>query len=117
MAFVTSLDSISVSKMVAEILSYPDWCVMLKEEMEPLNANGTWNIMPLPADKKAISCKWVFIVKTNPDGYVARLKAHLVAKKYDLLYIGWIILKRSPSQLFHPLPFHPFISPFLCSPC
>ena len=36
--------------------------------------------MPLPTRKKAIGCRWVFAVKFNLDGSVARLKAHLVAK-------------------------------------
>ena len=36
--------------------------------------------MHLPAGKKAISCRWVFTMKINLDGSIARLKAHLVAK-------------------------------------
>ena len=36
--------------------------------------------MPLPTRKKVISCYWVFVVKFNPDGLVARLKVRLVAK-------------------------------------
>ena len=38
--------------------------------------------MPLPTEKKAISCCWVFVVKFNPDGPVVRLKARFVAKCY-----------------------------------
>ena len=38
--------------------------------------------MPLPIGKKAISCRRVFAVKFNPDGFVARLKACLVTKGY-----------------------------------
>ncbi|KAA0062809.1 Cysteine-rich RLK (RECEPTOR-like protein kinase) 8 [Cucumis melo var. makuwa] len=36
--------------------------------------------------KKAIGCKWVFSLKVNPDGTVARLKARLVAKGYTQTY-------------------------------
>ena len=39
--------------------------------------------MPLSIGKKAIGCRWVFAVKFNLDGSVARLKARLVAKGYD----------------------------------
>ena len=42
--------------------------------------------MPLPTDKKAISCRWVFAIKFNPDGSVTRLKARLVAKGYAQTY-------------------------------
>ena len=42
--------------------------------------------MPLPTRKKVIGCRWVFAVKFNPDGSVARLKACLVAKGYAQTY-------------------------------
>ena len=47
--------------------------------------------MRLPARKKGIGCRWVFSVKVNPEGSIARIKAHLVAKGYAQTY-GWIIL-------------------------
>nr|GEZ38952.1 uncharacterized protein [Tanacetum cinerariifolium] len=40
----------------------------------------------LHANKKPIGCKWMFSVKMNPDGSIARLKAHLVAKGYAQTY-------------------------------
>ena len=40
----------------------------------------------LPVGKKAIGCRWVFTVKVNPDGSIARLKARLVAKGYAQTY-------------------------------
>ena len=52
------------------------------DEMQVLDDNGMWDLEPLPTGKKAISCRWVFAVKFNPDGFVARLKAPLVAKGY-----------------------------------
>ena len=37
-------------------------------EMHTLDGNGTWDLVPLPARKKAIGCCWVFVVKFNLDG-------------------------------------------------
>ncbi|KAM7465888.1 hypothetical protein LguiB_013450 [Lonicera macranthoides] len=54
--------------------------------MDALDTNGTWDLVTLPAGKQAIGCKWVFTVKINPDGSVARLKARLVAKGYAQTY-------------------------------
>ena len=48
--------------------------------------NGTWDLVRLPAEKKAIGCCWMFRVKVNPDGSIARLKAHIVAKRYAQTY-------------------------------
>jgi hypothetical protein len=56
------------------------------EEINALYDNSTWNLINLPPRKQAIECKWVFTVKANPDGSVARLKAQLVAKGYTQTY-------------------------------
>ena len=56
------------------------------DEMEALDDNATWDFVHLPIEKKAIGCHWVFVVKFNPDGSVARLKVHLVAKGYAHTY-------------------------------
>ena len=47
--------------------------------------------MPLPTRKKAIGCRWMFALKFNLDGYVARLKVLLVAKAM-LRFMTLIIL-------------------------
>ena len=54
--------------------------------MQALDDNGTWDLVPLLNGKKAIGCRWVFVVKFNPDGSIARLKARLVAKGYAQTY-------------------------------
>ena len=56
------------------------------EEMDALTDDGTWDLVCLLAGKKVIGCRWVFIVKVNYDGSIARLKACLVAKGYAQTY-------------------------------
>ena len=56
------------------------------EEMDALNGNSTWDLIQLPVGKKAIRCRWVFAIKVNHDGSIARLKAHLVVKGYAQTY-------------------------------
>ena len=56
------------------------------EEMDALTDNGTWDLVRLLAGKKAMCCCWLFTVKVNPDGSIARLKARLVAKGYAHAY-------------------------------
>ena len=52
--------------------------------------HGTWCLYLLKSLKfnleKAIGCHWVFAIKFNLDGSVARLKVHLVAKGYAQTY-------------------------------
>ena len=42
--------------------------------------------MPLPTGKKTIACRWVFALKINTNGPIARLKTLLVAKGYAHTY-------------------------------
>ena len=56
------------------------------EEMQALDDNGTWNLLQSLAGKKAIRCRWVFAIKVNPDGSLARLKARHGAKGYAQTY-------------------------------
>ena len=51
-----------------------------------LDVNNTWDLVPLPPDKKAIGCKWVYRTKLNVDGSIKRFKARLVAKDYTQEY-------------------------------
>ncbi|XP_057998524.1 uncharacterized protein LOC131177523 isoform X3 [Hevea brasiliensis] len=46
--FVTSLGSVPIPNTVGETLSHPGWYAAMKEEMEALDANGTWELLPLP---------------------------------------------------------------------
>ena len=54
--------------------------------MQALDDNGTWDLVLLPRGKKAIGCRWVLVEKFNPDGSVARLKAHFAVKGYAQTY-------------------------------
>ena len=71
---------------VSEVLAHPRWRSSMIEEMDALTDNGTWDLVRVPTRKKAIGCRWVFTVKVNPDGSIARLKARLVAKGYAHTY-------------------------------
>ena len=56
------------------------------EEMIALHSTSTWDLVPLPASKSPITCRWVYTVKIGPDGRVDYLKTRLVAKGYTQIY-------------------------------
>ncbi|TYK17991.1 putative mitochondrial protein [Cucumis melo var. makuwa] len=58
------------------------WQNAMKEEYDALLKQGTWKLTSLSPNKTAIGCKWVYKIKRNPDGTIARYKARLVAKGY-----------------------------------
>ena len=55
---------------------------VMQVEMEALEKNSTWDLVPLPNGKKAVGCRWVFTIKHKSDGSIDRYKARLVAKGY-----------------------------------
>lgn len=59
-----------------------EWQQAMKEELDALIHNQTWELTTLPQGIKPISCKWVYRIKKNPDGSIARYKARLVAKEF-----------------------------------
>ena len=62
------------------------WREAIDEELWNLDTHQTWCYTPLPDNRKAIGCKWVFKVKYNSDGSVERYKARLVAQGFYQLH-------------------------------
>jgi histone deacetylase 1/2 len=59
-----------------------DWLQAMKTEYDALMTNNTWSLVPLPPNRQAIGCKWVFRLKQNADGSINKHKARLVAKGF-----------------------------------
>lgn len=76
-------------KSLKEALAGPDaekWRLAMEEELQSLNKNQTWKLMPLPKGKNAVGCKWVFKIKELSDGRPNRFKARLVAQGFSQKY-------------------------------
>jgi len=54
----------------------------MSEEFTALMNNGTWSLVLSQPHFNVIGNKWVFHLKRNPDGSIARYKAWLVAKGF-----------------------------------
>ncbi|PNX74917.1 hypothetical protein L195_g030846, partial [Trifolium pratense] len=52
------------------------------EELAAIERNNTWELVKLPHEKKAIEVKWVYKLKHNHDGSIAKQKARLVARGF-----------------------------------
>ncbi|KAK9947389.1 hypothetical protein M0R45_003016 [Rubus argutus] len=67
-------------------LKVPEWKLAMQEEYDALMHQHTWSLVPLPPNKNLVSCKWIFKIKRNADGSVARHKARLVARGFSQEY-------------------------------
>ncbi|RVW37569.1 Retrovirus-related Pol polyprotein from transposon RE1 [Vitis vinifera] len=84
--FVHKISMCHFLTRVEEALGDPKWTQAIKDEMEALMKNKTWNLVPLPEGKKIVGCKWVFSLKHKADRSIERYKARLVAKGYTQTY-------------------------------
>lgn len=71
---------------VKQALQDPQWTDAMQLEYDTLVKNGTWTLTPLPPQRQAIGCKWVFRIKQNPDGTLNKCKARLVAKGFHQIH-------------------------------
>jgi hypothetical protein len=58
----------------------------MNKELQALNENGTWKRVKRPTNKNIISCRWVYKLKRNDDGYIQIFKARLVARGFTQVY-------------------------------
>jgi hypothetical protein len=54
----------------------------MDEELDQIEKNDTWELVPKPKNKNLINKKWVFGNKLKEDGQVTRNKSRLVCKGY-----------------------------------
>jgi hypothetical protein len=58
------------------------WIKAMDEELDHIEENKTWELVPRPRYKNVINTKWVFINKLNEYGHVTRNKTRFLCKGY-----------------------------------
>ena len=80
------------------------WELAMKDELDFLLGNQTWELTELPTRKKALHNKWIYRIKNEHDGS-KRYKARLVVKGFqqkkgiDYLEIFSLVMKMSTIRL------------------
>lgn len=67
----------------SDIENYPDkskWLKTIKDELDSMEKNTVWELVPRPQNKKLLKSRWVFRIKEDSNGKSVRYKARLVAK-------------------------------------
>ena len=67
---------------IKEACKEENWVNVMNEELDQIEKDQTWELVPRPKNKNVIGTKWVFKNKVNENGKVIRNKAKLVCKGY-----------------------------------
>ena len=84
--FIRNIDLHEEPRTFEEAKNHPQWVHAMKDELEALAKNGTWEITSLPIGKKAVGCKWIYKIKHKSDGSLDKYKARLIAKGFTQAY-------------------------------
>ena len=60
----------------------PLWQIAMKEKLDTLSKNHTWDFKIPPLEKSVVGCKWIYTIKTHFDGSIECYKARLIAKGF-----------------------------------
>ncbi len=60
-----------------------EWQIAMDEEIQSLKKNKTWAVTTRPKETTVLQGKWIYKVKRDKDGNVARHKARWVVKGYE----------------------------------
>ena len=83
LCFKAVLDYIYTEPPSYKIASqYPQWTKAMDDEFSALQKQQTWSLVPPSPDVNLVGCKWVYNLKLNNDGTIARYKARLIAKGF-----------------------------------
>ncbi|KAL8137768.1 hypothetical protein V2J09_003769, partial [Rumex salicifolius] len=60
---------------ITHALKNPIWRDAMQREFEALCSNITWDLVPSQSTQNLVGCRWVYKVKTIPDGSLDKFKA------------------------------------------
>ena len=65
-----------------EATTDPLWHIAMKEKLDALSKNHTWDLVTLPPTKSMVGCKWTYKIKICFDGSVEHYKVLFCCKMF-----------------------------------
>ena len=79
-------DSLDAPASYTEALTRPNaqmWQQAMDDEIQAMLQTSTFEPADLPPDRHPVTCKWLYKIKRNAAGGIARFKARLVARGFS----------------------------------
>jgi hypothetical protein len=73
-----SKQSLIKPKTFLEASKYEEWIKVMNEELDQIEKNQTWELVPRPKNKNVVGTKWIFKNKFNEYGQFIRNEVRLV---------------------------------------
>ena len=58
------------------------WQIAMKEKLDALSKNHTWNLVTLLPRKSVVGCKWIYKIKIRSNGSIECYKISFVTKGF-----------------------------------
>ena len=82
-ANIASGEEPKTHKQAMESPDFAEWEEAEQYELEMINRLGTYKLVKLPKDRKAVGSKWVYKVKRDNLGNIAKFRARIVAQGFS----------------------------------
>lgn len=84
--YVLLLINVSTPFTYKQAATDSNWLKAMKVELDALESNHTWELVPKPVNQNIVDCKWLFKIKYLPVDSIERYKARLVARGFTQTY-------------------------------
>ena len=82
-ANIASCEEPKTHKQTMQSPDFAEWEEAEQYKLEMINCLGTYKLVKLPKDCKAVGSKWVYKVKWDNLGNIAKFRAHIVAQGFS----------------------------------
>ena len=71
---VSNISDIVEPKTFKATSGQPQWNQAMLEEIEALQKQDTWSLVPCPKDRNIVGSKWIYKIKKNPNGSISKYR-------------------------------------------
>lgn len=60
-----------------------EWLSAMRDEIDSIKAHGVWSLVEPPKDRRPLTCRWVYKIKTTAENKIDRFRSRLVVRGFN----------------------------------